>query len=270
MTRYHRVPSTMKYAAAMDSEPEIFFYDPGPERVKVDPVYDSHDVGVLDLRGHEGDATLDSHGFQFIGIDAEVKPFEDNETVKAAYYPAVAEWVKSAAGAREVHVFDHNFRSDVVEETDTANALPVRLVHNDYTEKSAPQRVRELLPDRAEELLQGRYAFINLWRPLSHPVQDWPLGLCAAGSLEDGDFVTLALRYPDRNGQIYLLRHNPNHEWYFLSQMRPDEAVLIKGFDSAPHAAARFGPHSAFKDPSCPPDAKPRISIEARTVAFFD
>ena len=264
------VLSTMEYAVPMDVEPEIFFYEPEPERRKNDPVYNTHEVRICNLRGHENETSFDEHGFSLISIDAVVAPFADRNTVEKKYYPEAAELVKSAVGAVEVHAFDHNYRSDIVEQQNSANALPVRLVHNDYTEISAPTRVRELLPDRAEELLRKRYAFINLWRPLSHTVQDWPLGVCAANSVQGSDFFTLALRYSDRNGQIYLVRHNPNHEWYFVSQMRTNEALLLKVFDSAEDGRSRYTPHSAFKDPSSPDDAKPRISIETRTVAFFD
>ena len=264
------VVASVNYAAAMDAEPEIFFYDPGPDRVRCDPVYEARDVRIRDLRGREDEATLDGFGFGIVGIDTPVSPFAAPEEVRAEYYPAVADLVLRTAGAREVHVFDHNFRSDLVDETDTANANPVRLVHNDYSEKSGPQRVRELLPGRADELLRRRFAFINLWRPLSHPAEDWPLAVCAAPSIAPDDFATLALRYPDRDGQIYLVRYNPDHEWYYVSRMRPDEALLLKVFDSADDGRARFAPHSAFADPTCRPDAPKRVSIEARTIAFFD
>ncbi len=264
------VVATMNYAVAMDAEPEIFFYEPGPERRKIDPLYESHEVPIRDLRGREDEARLDVHGFQVIAIDAAVEAFAAPEAVRAEYYPAVSELVRETVAAREVHVFDHNFRSDVVGETNTAEARPVRLVHNDYTESSGPVRLRELLAARADELLRGRFAFINLWRPLSHPAEDWPLGVCAAGSIAPGDLMTLALRYPDRDGQIYLLRHNPDHEWHYLSAMRTDEAMLLKVYDSLDDGRARFTAHSAFQDPTCRAGAPKRISIEARTVAFFD
>lgn len=144
-------------------------------------------------------------------------------------------------------------------------------VHNDYTEKSAPQRVRDLLSVAdAERCLKSRYAFINLWHPVAYAVDDSPLGVCAASSIEPDDLVTLALRYPERDGEIYFVRHNPNHEWCYMSKMRTDEALLLKCFDSDDDNRARFSVHAAFDDPTCPPDAKPRQSIEARTIAFFD
>jgi hypothetical protein len=52
--------------------------------------------------------------------------------------------------------------------------------------------------------------------------------------------------------------------------MQPDEALLIKCFDSETDGRARFSAHTSFEDPSSPADALPRVSIELRTIAFFD
>ncbi len=52
--------------------------------------------------------------------------------------------------------------------------------------------------------------------------------------------------------------------------MRPDEVLLLKCFDTARDGRARWTAHTAFDDPTSPPDAAPRQSIETRTIAFFD
>jgi hypothetical protein len=52
--------------------------------------------------------------------------------------------------------------------------------------------------------------------------------------------------------------------------MQKDEAILIKGYDSVDDGRARFTLHTAFDDPTSPPDAAPRQSIEVRTLVFFD
>ncbi|MGI9437073.1 MAG: CmcJ/NvfI family oxidoreductase [Geminicoccaceae bacterium] len=265
------VVSTMQYLAPMDAEPEVYFFEPDPGTTKNDPIPDRHDMHIQDARGFEHDFTMDQHGFEFAKIETEIDPFVEREDVQNTYYPAVAALVRRVVGAAHVHVFDHNYRSHVVNEVDTSSAKPVPWVHNDYTEKSAPQRIRDLLPeDEAERRIEGRYAFINLWRPVAYTVEDSPLGVCAASSLARDDLATLALRYPERDGEIYFVRHNPNHQWYYLSKMRTDEALLLKCFDSDHVDRACFSVHAAFEDPDCPPDARPRQSIEARTIAFFD
>ena len=139
-----------------------------------------------------------------------------------------------------------------------------------YTEKSAPQRIRDLLPDEAESLLGKRYVFINAWRPISHVVIDRPLALCDAASFTDDDLIMTDLVYEDRTGEIASVRHSPNHRWVFFSRMTPDEMVLIKCHDTARDGRARISFHSAFDDPNTPAGMEPRQSIEIRTIAFFD
>ena len=56
---------------------------------------------------------------------------------------------------------------------------------------------------------------------------------------------------------------------YYFPKMQADEAVLIRCFDSAREGAARFSAHTGFDDPTSPPDAPSRESIEVRTLVFF-
>ena len=144
-------------------------------------------------------------------------------------------------------------------------------MHNDYTAKSGPQRVRNLLDaDEAEALLKNRVAVINVWKPIQGPVQTAPLALADAQSIAPGDLTELELVYPDRTGEIYNATFSPDHRWYYFPDMQKDEAILIKGYDSVDDGRARFTLHTAFDDPTSPPDAAPRQSIEVRTLVFFD
>ena len=78
------------------------------------------------------------------------------------------------------------------------------------------------------------------------------------------------LVYGNRSGEIYYVAFNPNHRWFYFPDMKPDEALLIKGYDSSRDGRARFTPHAAFEDPATPPMAPPRESIEVRTFAVFE
>jgi hypothetical protein len=141
-------------------------------------------------------------------------------------------------------------------------------VHNDYTERSGPQRVRDLLGDEAEALLRHRVAVVNVWKPIRGPVQSTPLAVCDARTIGPDDFVLTDLRYADRTGEIQSLHWNPTHRWFYYPAQEADEALLLKCYDSDRHVA-RFTAHSAFDDPTSPPDAPARESIEVRTLAFF-
>jgi hypothetical protein len=140
----------------------------------------------------------------------------------------------------------------------------------DQTVKSGPQRVRDLLPAEADRLLQGRVQIINLWRPIRGPVRDAPLAVCDARSVAPADLMPSDLIYRDRIGETYSVTWNPAHRWFYLSGMTPDEALLVKCYESRTDGRARFAPHSAFTDPTAPPDAALRESIELRTLVFHD
>ena len=141
-------------------------------------------------------------------------------------------------------------------------------MHVDHTENSGPQRVRDLIPDEAEQLLKGRVQIINLWRPIRGPLLDSPLAVCDARTVKPSELVASDLVYPHRVGETYSVKFSPNHQWFYVPKMTADEILLLKCFDSKTDGRARFAPHSAFADPTTPPDAPPRESIELRTLVF--
>ena len=106
-----------------------------------------------------------------------------------------------------------------------------------------------------------------MWRPIRGPLRDAPLAVCDALSVDPGDLVPSDLVYRDRVGETYLVTYNPAHRCFYVPEMRADEALLLKCCDTKTDRA-RFMPHTAFTDPTTPPDAFPRESIELRTLVF--
>jgi hypothetical protein len=242
-------------------------------------------AGALDVRGgtidprrvviHNGrpqakDFVLEREGFRFVRHDTKVADFFDEDEVRRAYYPEMEALVKTETGAARVVVFDHTLRTaDDEQRAQRKVREVVPRVHNDYTEWSGPQRVRDLLPDEADELLRRRFAIVQVWRPIRHPVESFPLAICDARSVSPDDLVISERRYPNRVGQTYAITYNPNHKWYWFPRMRREEAIVFKVFDSLKDGRARWTAHTAFDDPTSPPNARPRESIEIRTLAFF-
>ncbi|HLY05967.1 MAG TPA: CmcJ/NvfI family oxidoreductase [Rhizomicrobium sp.] len=216
--------------------------------------------------------SLEREGFRFETYETDVRDFFDSDEVARVYDPEVEILLKARTGASRILIFDHTLRRRMAEENDRLGGfrLPATRVHVDYTEKSAPQRVRDLVPDEAERLLNRRYAFINVWRPIRQIVRDAPLALCDARSVAARDLVPADLIYGNRTGEIYYATFDTRHRWLYVPEMRPDEVILLKNFDSAMDGWARFTPHAAFLDPAAPAWARPRESIEVRTIAFFD
>jgi hypothetical protein len=214
--------------------------------------------------------SLDEHGFKFVKHDTRVTDFFDRYQLLAIYYPEIEELIRSVSGAGRIVIFDHTLRSgDEGEREARLIREPVLSAHNDYTEWSGPQRVRDILPTEAEQLLSRRFAIIQVWRAINRPIQKNPLALAAANSVSAEDFLLSERRYPGRVGQTYRLKYNPKHRWIYFPEMRRDEAVVFKVYDSLKDGRARFTPHTSFEDPDTPPDASARQSIEVRAFAFF-
>jgi hypothetical protein len=217
-----------------------------------------------------GDFALERNGFRFVHHDTKVVDFFDEDEVRRVYYPEMQELVKAETGAGRVEVFDHTLRTADDELRDTRKIREVvRRVHNDYTEWSGPQRVRTCLPDEADELLGRRFAVIQVWRPIRRPVESWPLAIADAQSISPRNLVVTERRYLDRVGQTYAITYDPAHRWYWFPSMRPDEALVFKTYESQKQGRARWTAHTAFDDPTTVPGARPRESIEIRTLAFF-
>lgn len=214
--------------------------------------------------------SLDGTGFVLVPHPTRVVDFFDPEQIKSVYYPEVEQLIRDTSGARRVVIFDHTLRSgDENEREARLIREPVLSAHNDYTEWSGPQRVREILPDEAEELLRHRVAIIQVWRAINRPIQANPLAVADASTVTMDDLLVAERRYPQRVGQTYRLLYSPRHRWFYFPQMRRDEALVFKVYDSDRDGRARFTPHTSFDDPTSPPDAPPRQSIEARAFAFF-
>lgn len=211
--------------------------------------------------------SLDVAGFVLKRCNTGVSDFYDHEAVRSVYYPEVEELVKEATGATRAVAFEHDVRCALKARTGASEVRqPVKVVHDDYTEKSSPERVQLYLPQEANRLLQSRYQVVNVWRPIIGPVEESPLAICDARSIREEDIE------PTEEGvkhEVYLFNPSPHHRWFYFPRMAKDEVLLFKCFDSLNDGRARVTAHTSFDDPSSPHDARPRESIEVRTLAFF-
>lgn len=264
------VEATLNYLAAMPERPFFLAYAPAAGEPTRNTKGDRRVVAIADARGLADAPSLDREGFTLGRHETAVPDLWDPRTVRERYYREMEELVARNTGAARVVAFDHNVRSRALAERGERNAQPpVRYAHNDYTESSAPQRVRDLFPaGEAERLLTRRFAVINVWKPIGGTVEESPLAVCDARTIAMDDLIQTDLRYTDRLGEIYSLRFSPAHRWFYYSRMRADEAMLLKCYDSDA-SRARFTAHSAFEDPTSRPDAPARESIEVRTLVFF-
>lgn len=266
------VRATFNYSVDNGRPIDYYFYEPDADVELNPPGTDVQEMEVNDGWQNLADFKLDKQGFQLEPIDNSFLAFDDESEIKRVFYPTVNEFVKKYTDAKRVEIFDHTIRRGLPADPSKqieAQRPAVLLVHSDYTPKSGPQRVRDVLPDEADDLLKGRVAFFNVWKPLFEVVEELPLACCDAQSQLDDDFLIMELKYRERTGEIYVLRHSDNHKWWYFPKMTPEQALILKTYDSETDGRARFMGHSAFEDPTTPPNAPKRQSIELRTMAFF-
>ena len=253
--------------------PPVRYIDwPEMAHAEVPPTYQQHEMIIRNGRPLREIFNLDTHGFAFTDHPTAVRNFTDEVERRHIYDREVARLIRQQSGASEVKVFDHTLRIGDEQAMRAIGARPpVKGVHNDYTENSAPRRLRDILGDaEAERRMQKRWAIIQVWRPIRGKVMIDPLGICDGRTIPQQGFILLQRRYRDRTAEVYHIAYNPEHVWFYFPEMERSEALVFKVFDSDGSVPTRFTAHTAFDDPNTPADASPRESIETRTFAFWD
>lgn len=266
------VAAVLNFLKPMRERPRTLQYEPEPGVPQRNAEDEPHIMRIHDARPLAGQLSLDEEGFELLRAPSFFAAFDDNAAIRAAYYPEVERLLGGATGARFVLAFDHNVRNAVRAAGGEAGIRgPVPRTHNDFTARSGRERVLAELEARGLDpaLVDGRFAIVNLWRPIGRKVEKWPLALVDARTLGADDLVATDLVYRDRVGETYSLGFSARQKWYYFPLLTPDEAILIKGYDSQEQGVARFTAHSAFEDPQSRPDAPERESIEVRALVIY-
>lgn len=269
------VRASFNYTKDVEKLTELYFYESDAANDVHEPGDDPYIMDVHDGWHRADSFSVDKEGFSLLNFETGYDKWDDDAAIAKDFYPEVVELLKKTQGAKRVLVFDHTIRSKtnaakkLTQESGTSQRAPVTLVHCDYTSESGPVRVKQLMGEEADDLLSRRVAFFNVWKPIRRVVEEHPLAMCDVTSSLPEDFFKLHLRYRDRNGENYVMRHSDAHQWWYFPKMTPSQSILLKTFDSATDGRARFVGHSAFSDPTSPEDAPVRESVEIRTIAFF-
>ena len=161
----------------MAEKPVAYNYEPPPGLSVRTGKSVEYQVAIRDARPLVDRLSLDREGFVLLKHQTAVTDFYDENQVREVYYPECERVMKEATGAARVVAFDHIVRNAAMSAKDNQIKIPAKRVHNDYTAWSAPQRVRDLMGDEAEELLKHRFAINNLWRPIRGPLLELPADL---------------------------------------------------------------------------------------------
>ena len=193
---------------------------------------DPRRVIIHNGRPHAGEFVLDREGFRFIRHDTKVGEFYNEDEVRRVYYPEMEALVKAESGASRVVVFDHTLRTgDDALRAERKIREVVPRVHNDYTEWSGPQRVRDLLPDEAEALCAGALPSSRCGGRSGIRSKAFRWRSAMRARCRSTIWLISERRYPNRVGQTYAITYNPNNKWFWFPRMRREEAIVFKVYD---------------------------------------
>jgi len=250
---------------------------------------------VRDARAIHEHFSLHRQGFTLLNAPSAVRDFTDSDEVNRLYPAEVARYVQQATGADFVVVGGWMIRTSgdlASRQKKTSEPYrhaggvqpPAGEVHVD-TDPARQLAAAETAYRKARPDGPGfrRFIVTSFWRAYSPPPQDCPLALCDGRSVRNDEgtpnILWIVDKIPegeemfspmddDERPAAHIFRHNPAHRWWYFSNMVRDEALLFKFHDSDRSGAWRV-PHTAFWDGSLP-NAKPRESIECRSIAFFE
>ena len=208
------------------------------------------------VRLHNGRPLADKfeferEGFRFVPHHSRVADFLSDDEVRRTYYKECQELIKQVSGAKRVVVFDHTLRTASSDERETKKIRDiVSRVHNDYTEWSGPQRVRDMMGDEAETLLRGRFAIIQVWRPINHPVESHPLAICDAQTVKPRRSSSTSAAIPTGSARPMRSPTTRSSAGTGSRICAPTKLWCSRSTSSLKDGRARWTAHTAFKDPT--------------------
>lgn len=286
LPRHESVPLTyLKWIPLFEKEKPFVYLSEVP-KYSEDPrqsnfVFHSVEVPITDIRGQELNYSLDDHGFTYRQQKINFDSFREEEAIEQEYLPRVVDLIYAEVeGADEVQIFDWRMRRadytpEEVDMNDKTVFLPtsgnVHVDQSPYQAIKTLQRMRECMGDEKINIYsRGRVRIINVWRPISGPVEDKPVTVCDGSTCKSSELVTNDVIRSAGHGvrEALALLHSEQQKFYYLSSQTKDEPLMIKIFDSKRDVRATCSPHTSFTHRQIPSGVDPRRSIEVRALVF--
>lgn len=265
--RTGNVRAELRFTVPQEDTPIVYLVDYASTTIKLE----SHVVTIRNARVAEKPIELEENGFALVGFTSALQDVLDKQAVEAIFRPEAEALLQKITGAKRVVMFASLAR-DMRFAANNDNLGAATNVHVDHDQATYEYSLRQVLPsEEADELLRHRWAAYNIWKPL-RAVESMPLTVCDARTIHKEDLIPTGVGTSP--GEPLLPRtglgviYRPNQEWYYYPRMTADEALILKMWDTD-QARPQWAAHSAFVDPTSPMDAAPRVSLDARFIAFF-
>jgi len=222
-------------------------------------------VDIADARQLGKPARLEEEGFVLRHARVPDPNWRDADWIERIYVPSCIDLVRSLTGS--VHAAPLHAGALIRDSSRRAGAPAADFVHLDNMPEAGIRFAERVFP--AEILAAAtRIRVFNVWRVITPPPQDVPLALCDQRHVDRNDWVVGETVEPDYEGAPYIASLvNPAQRWFYFPDMTEDEALVFKGFDSAPDAP--FGClHGAFRLHETNCVAVPRKSVETRVIVL--
>ena len=211
-------------------------------------------------------------GFALLSRTTDID-FTSEDDVRRGWHPQARRLVAELTGAQEVFPFLGILRGGEEE----LGGGPALMAHVDFNADSLRHWVATLAGDRAKELADRRLINVNLWTPI-RPVENSPLGVCDASSIDRSDFMNIKFGKPETietdefragfDSGGFVLGFNPKHRWFYYPNMQSHEVLAFRLCDTADDDL-RMTAHTAFDDPTSRQGSPKRMSYELRTIAVM-
>lgn len=238
---------------------------------------ETHEVVIRDARPVRDRLDLDVEGFRLFEHRSSVSHLRDIAELQNTYHVEVGAFIKEISGADVVLPYRAYCQVRLSQRAPGENGddttRPAGFIHSDVTEKTFLNWARWVQESEGVNVPSWkRCVFYNTWRAVSVPPQDFPLALTDGKSIKPGNYVIMdndvGLDNDDRAVETRLAVYDPDDRWYYFSNMRDDELLVFKGYDSQ-LAEMQTVMHTSFNNTPNNPEATPRESIEARFFAYW-
>lgn len=238
---------------------------------------ETHKVTIRDARPIRDQLDLDREGFRLLHHVSSVSHLREAKQLEGVYHDEIGKLIKEISGADFVLPYRTYCQVRLSQRAPGENGndttRPAGFVHADVTKKTFHDWAKWVQQDEKIQVPPyRRVVMYNTWRAVSKPPQDFPLALTDGFSIKSGKYVVMdnvtSMEADGHTVETRLARYDPEDKWYYFSNMREDELLVFKGYDSKFNDDQTVW-HSGFNNTEKHPNATPRESIEARFFAYW-
>ncbi len=231
------------------------------------------EVNILSIR-NKSKFNLDKNGYELHDFKTKYNEHNILENLES-YKKELQIFLKEIFDYSKIFIFDLTIRSNRKEGAYNLDGYrqPADRAHVDYTLKSGPHRAKEVISLKLFNSTikkEKRIIQLNAWRPLCEEVKSSPLTFADPTSICKKDLIATDQIFPDRIGEIYHVAYNKKQKWNWVPNMKRNEILLLKGWDSSNNKnIIKFTPHASFNLRKQDIKKNPRTSIEARVFLIL-